>query len=179
MIREIAVLIRKNKSLREEVEADITAALLGFSLAKSVTDGKVLEEALMMPAVQIKVEGGYKNVMSVSVPSIKILSEETKNIFPYSFLSVSGELNESIKTVSHLMPKLLLLAETEKACDMLADEIEKNKRRVNALEYVMIPELEAAIKTITMKLEENERSGIVRMMKVKEIIEARNSEEKY
>ena len=70
-------------------------------------------------------------------------------------------------TLSHLLPKLLELVEIEKACQLLADEIEKTRRRVNALEYRMIPDTEETIEYISMKLEENERASITRMMKIK------------
>ncbi|MGN1100319.1 MAG: V-type ATP synthase subunit D, partial [Christensenellales bacterium] len=108
------------------------------------------------------------------VPEIEILSGETDEKFPYSFATVTAELDSSIATLSELLVKLIRLAEVEKTCNMLADEIEKNRRRVNALEYVMIPELQETIKYITMKLDENERANIIRLMKVKDMIEQRD-----
>lgn len=175
MIRQFSVLIRKNKKLREEVENELSSALRSFMLSKSITDSKVLEEAIVMPAVSFSVDGGFKNVMSVQVPLITINESSAGNIFPFSFAGITGELNASIATISRLMPKLISLAEVEKTCNMLADEIQKNKRRVNALEYVMIPQMKETIKFITMKLDENERANLIRLMKVKSMIEARNN----
>ena len=112
--------------------------------------------------------------MSVEVPSIKIKERKAQDMFPYSFSSVTAELDDSIVTLNGVVAKLVELAEVEKTCNMLADEIEKNRRRVNALEYVMIPELEETIKYISMKLEEQERSNVVRLMKVKDMIQNRD-----
>ena len=143
MIRQFMLLIRENKRLREEVERELSVALKEFMLARAVTGDTVIEEALAMPSVKAELNTSEKNVMSVKVP------------------------------LSTLLGKMLKLAEVEKSCNMLADEIEKNRRRVNALEYVMIPQLEETIKYITMKLDENERSSTIRLMKVKSMIENR------
>ena len=130
-----------------------------------------MEEAVAMPGVSVKLETGSNNVMSVNVPTITILDNDNKELYPYSFVSVSSELDGSISTLSKLLTKLVKLAEVEKTCNMLADEIEKNRRRVNALEFVMIPQLQETIKYITMKLEENERANTIRLMKVKSMIQ--------
>lgn len=115
--------------------------------------------------------------MSVNVPVFTVTEGESKDLYPYSFASVTSELDSSISSLTELLPKLLKLAEVEKTCNMLADEIEKNRRRVNALEYVMIPQLEETIKYIVMKLDENERGATTRLMKVKSMLEERQEQE--
>lgn len=173
MIRQFMIYIRENKRLREEVEGELSQALKEFMLARAVTSDSVIEEAIAMPGVKVELNTSEKNVMSVGVPEFGIVEKERGDLYPYSFASVTSELDSSIATLSTLLGKLLKLAEVEKTCNMLADEIEKNRRRVNALEYVMIPQLEETIKYITMKLDENERSATIRLMKVKSMIENR------
>ena len=174
MIRQLMVYARKNKQLRMETEAALSDALKGFMLARAVSDDQVIEEAVAMPASFVEAEVSTKSVMSVEVPSIKIKERKAQDMFPYSFSSVTAELDDSIVTLNGVVAKMVELAEVEKTCNMLADEIEKNRRRVNALEYVMIPELEETIKYISMKLEEPERSNVVRLMKVKDMIQNRD-----
>ncbi|HCE34572.1 MAG TPA: V-type ATP synthase subunit D [Clostridiales bacterium] len=174
MIRQFMVYARKNKQLRMETEAALSDALKGFMLARAVSDDQVIEEAVAMPASFVEAEVSTKSVMSVEVPSIKIKERKAQDMFPYSFSSVTAELDDSIVTLNGVVAKMVELAEVEKTCNMLADEIEKNRRRVNALEYVMIPELEETIKYISMKLEEQERSNVVRLMKVKDMIQSRD-----
>ena len=174
MIRQFMVYARKNKQLRMETEAALSDALKGFMLARAVSDDQVIEEAVAMPASFVEAEVSTKSVMSVEVPSIKIKERKAQDMFPYSFSSVTAELDDSIVTLNGVVAKMVELAEVEKTCNMLADEIAKNRRRVNALEYVMIPELEETIKYISMKLEEQERSNVVRLMKVKDMIQNRD-----
>ena len=174
MIRQFMIYVRENKKLREEVEAELSAILGDFMLARAVSDDSAIEEALAMPAFQTELEVSSKNVMSVNVPVINVKQSEVKDLYPYSFLTVSAELDNSVARMSVLLEKLLKLAEIEKTCNMLADEIEKNRRRVNALEYVMIPDSKETIKYITMKLDENERANTIRLMKVKDMIAKKN-----
>ena len=174
MIRQFMVYARKNKQLRMETEAALSDALKGFMLARAVSDDQVIEEAVAMPASFVEAEVSTKSVMSVEVPSIKIKERKAQDMFPYSFSSVTAELDDSIVTLNGVVAKMVELAEVEKTCNMLADEIEKNRRRVNVLEYVIIPELEETIKYISMKLEEQERSNVVRLMKVKDMIQNRD-----
>ncbi len=173
MIRQFMLYIRENKRLREEVEGELSQALKEFMLARAVSSDAVIEEAVAMPGVKAELKTSEKNVMSVGVREFEIVEHENADLYPYSFAGVTSELDNSIATLSTLLGKLLKLAEVEKTCNMLADEIEKNRRRVNALEYVMIPQLEETIKYITMKLDENERSATIRLMKVKSMIENR------
>lgn len=174
MIRQFMVYVRENKRLREEIEAELSSALKGFTLARAVSSNAVIEEAVMMPATKAEISLSSDNVMSVEVPSISVVEHEGQVKYPYSFDTVTSELDASIGTLSTLLVKLVKLAEVEKTCNMLADEIEKNRRRVNALEYVMIPQIEETIKYINMKLDENERASTIRLMKVKSMIEQKS-----
>ena len=171
MIRQFMLYVRENKRLREEVEKELTDSLKAFMLARAVSSDAVIEEAIAMPSAKVGLETSSKNVMSVDVPVFKITESETSELYPYSFASVTSELDDSIASLTGLLPKLLKLAEVEKTCNMLADEIEKNRRRVDALEYVMIPQLEETIKYIAQKLDENERGATTRLMKVKSMIQ--------
>lgn len=176
MIRQFMLYVRENKRLREEVEEELGDSLKSFMLARAVSSDAVIEEAIAMPTAKVTLETSSKNVMSVNVPVFSVKEGESKDLYPYSFASVTSELDSSISSLTELLPKLLKLAEVEKTCNMLADEIEKNRRRVNALEYVMIPQLEETIKYIVMKLDENERGATTRLMKVKSMLEERQEE---
>ena len=171
MIRQFMLYVRENKRLREEVEKELTDSLKAFMLARAVSSDAVIEEAIAMPSAKVGLETSSKNVMSVDVPVFTITESEASELYPYSFASVTSELDDSIASLTGLLPKLLKLAEVEKTCNMLADEIEKNRRRVNALEYVMIPQLEETIKYIEQKLDENERGATTRLMKAKSMIQ--------
>ena len=132
-----------------------------------------LEEAVMFPKEEITLEVTSQNIMSVVVPKMKFvrkLEEEEGSIFPYGFSNTSDELDRALTKLYHILPKLLQLGEVEKTCNLMTDEIEKTRRRVNALEYMTIPQLEATIKFVKMKLDENERAGLTRLMKVKEML---------
>lgn len=177
MIRQFMLYVRENKRLREEVEEELGDSLKSFMLARAVSSDAVIEEAIAMPSAKVTLETSSKNVMSVNVPVFTVTEWESKDLYPYSFASVTSELDSSISSLTELLPKLLKLAEVEKTCNMLADEIEKNRRRVNALEYVMIPQLEETIKYIVMKLDENERGATTRLMKVKSMLEERQEQE--
>ena len=170
MIRRFMEFAKQNKTLREQVEQELSTALKTFIVAKAVSDDAVIQEAVAMPSKTVKLETDSQNIMSVVVPVMQLKESESKDKYPYSFGSVTAELDGSIAVLSGLLQKMVNLAEIEKTCNMLAIEIEKNRRRVNALEYVMIPQLEETITFITMKLDENERSNIVRLVKVKAMI---------
>ncbi len=172
MIRRFSVIIRKNKALREEVECSMADMLKQFSVARSLTGAEVIEQAFSMPASPLAIDCGTTNIMGVEVPEIAVNQSKREVKFPYSFASLTSEADASVDMLVGLMPKLIELAETEKTVKMLAAEIERNKRRVNALEYVMIPQLEETIKYISVKLDENERSALARLMKVKDMLSA-------
>ncbi|MFZ5974604.1 MAG: V-type ATP synthase subunit D [Bacillota bacterium] len=178
MVRRFITLIRRNKELREEVEEELTRALKNFVLARAVMSEQVVAQAVQYPAREVELETGKRNIMSVDVPVIRIKEEaeaSAMSLYPYSFATTSGELDEAIATLVRLLHRLIELAEIEKTCNMLADEIEKTRRRVNALEYVMIPQFEETIRVITMKLEENERGSLTRLMKMKDILASREA----
>ncbi|MBD5085777.1 MAG: V-type ATP synthase subunit D [Clostridiales bacterium] len=170
MIRRFMEYAKENKRLREQVEKELSTALTTFIVAKAVSDDAVVQEAVAMPSKTLKLEMDSQNVMSVVVPVIKVQQSSSEDKYPYSFSSVTAELDSSIEVMGGMLERMVKLAEIEKTCNMLAIEIEKNRRRVNALEYVMIPQLQETIKFITMKLDENERSNIVRLVKVKSLI---------
>lgn len=173
LMRRFIELIRKNKSLRMEVEGELQDSFKDFLLASAVMSPEMLEEAVAFPKENITVDIKKKNVMSVNVPVmnfIRKLEGDAGSIYPYGFAQTSSELDDAISKLYGIMSKLLELAEVEKACQLMADEIEKTRRRVNALEYRTIPELEETIRFIRMKLDESERSTITRLMKVKDII---------
>ena len=114
----------------------------------------------------------FQNVMSVDVPryQFKTKSQDPGEVYPYGFAQTSGELDDAVDALSRVFQDMLKLAEIEKTSQLLAQEIEKTRRRVNALEYVKIPQMEESIRYISMKLDENERSNTIRLMKVKELV---------
>ncbi len=173
LMRRFIALIRKNKALRMDVEKELSASFKEFLLASAVMSPEMLEEAVSVPKETITVDIKKKNVMSVNVPVMEFMRKlegDEGSIYPYGFAQTSSELDDAIEKLYGIMPKLLELAEVEKACQLMADEIEKTRRRVNALEYRTIPDLEDTIRFIRMKLDESERSTITRLMKVKDII---------
>ena len=170
LIKKFIDLVRENKRLREEVEKELQMAFKNFIMARSQMPQEVLEESLMIPSARVSIDISKENIMSVNVPKIKINKEEGSNIYSYGLATTSADLDSAITILSGMLEKMLKLAEIEKACQLMADEIEKTRRRVKALEYVMIPSMEESIKYITMKLDENERSNITRLMKIKEMV---------
>jgi V/A-type H+-transporting ATPase subunit D len=172
LMKRFMGLIRTNKELREKVEELLMKVYGNFTVASAVMSSKVMEEALMYPKQGVSIDIGKKNVMSVDVPvfNFKTETDDLSNIYPYGFASTSGELDTAIFELSEVFPVMLELAAMEKEAQLLAEEIEKTRRRVNALEYVMIPQLEETIRYIKMKLDENERGNITRLMKVKDMM---------
>lgn len=169
MIRQFMSFVKQNKALREEIEEDLREALKYFMLASSVMGEENTEQIFAVPSRKLNVETSIKNVMGIDVPMLKITGIEGD--LPYALCSVPADMDIAVSKLTALSEKLLLLAEVEKTCNMLALEIEKNRRRVNALEYIMIPQLNETIKYIMMKLDENERATIIRLMKVKTMLE--------
>lgn len=174
MVRQFMDYIKYNKKLREEIEKSISLCMFNFSKASAIMGKKAIAEALMVPMRDLSLDIGTKNIMGVNVPTIKWSEENEEINLPYGYMFTSGQLDEAVIKMSEMFPKLIELAQVEKTCDMLADEIEKTRRRVNALEYVMIPQINEDIKYITMKLEDNDRATITRLMKVKDIIRINN-----
>ena len=167
MVRRFSLIIRENKRLRDEVEKELSETLRQFSVARSVTAAYKAETAFSMPSVAVSAECGTVSVMGVEVPDISLKEQRKADGLPYAYSEITSEADFSVMQASSLLPKMLELAKVEKTVRMLAAEIERNKRRVNALEYVMIPQLEETIKYIKSKLDENERAAVIRLMKVK------------
>ena len=172
LMRQFMDVVKLNKQLRTRVEDGLTAAFAAQQVASSIMSPEMLEQALIYPRQSVELEMSFKNIMSVNVPvySFKTANNDPSEIYPYGFAQTSGELDDALSQLSKVFEDMLELAQVEKTMQLLAEEIEKTRRRVNALEYVMIPELEENIRYITMKLEENENSTKVRLIKVKEMV---------
>ena len=172
LMRQFLDKVRENKRLRERVENGIQAANKNFLLARAGMQDEVLNTALLAPKQKVTLESETENVMSVDIPkfTFKTRTPDENDIYSYGFAFTSSDLDGAVKSLSDIFPDMLKLAECEKACQLMAAEIEKTRRRVNALEHVMIPELQENIKYITMKLDENERSTQIRLMKVKDMM---------
>lgn len=172
LMRQFLELVKVNKKLREEVEEGIKNANKNFVLAKAVMKSEYLNAALLAPKQSVEIEAGKKNVMSVNIPvfDYKTRSANENDMYSYGFAFTSSDLDFAVKSLADVFPAMLRLAEVEKSCRLMASEIEKTRRRVNALEHVMIPDLENNIRYITMKLDENERSTQTRLMKVKDMM---------
>lgn len=183
LMRQFLDLVRENKVLREKVEAGIKAANKNFLLARSAMPDEVINVSLLAPRQEVYLEASTRNVMSVEIPEFeyKTKTPNEHDIYPYGFAFTSSDLDDAVKSLQDLLPEMLRLAEVEKSCQLMAAEIEKTRRRVNALEHVMIPEMKAKIKFIVMKLDENERSTQIRLMKVKDMMleQAHHYKEKY
>ncbi len=181
LMRQFLDLIRENQTLRAEVEAAVTAANKSMAVARSVVQNEVLDVALMCPKQEMLLNIQEKNVMSVIIPQYKIeyKTSSPHDIYSYGYAYTSGDTDNAIAELEAVGPKLIRLAEVEKSCQLMASEIEKTRRRVNALEHVMIPRYEETIKFITMKLDENERSTTARLMKVKDMMIEENLEAKH
>lgn len=182
LMRRFLELVKENMELRKNVEKGLEEANKNFVLAKAIMREETLNTALLAPLQSISVDVKTNNVMSVEIPSFdyKTRTPDENGMYSYGFAFTSSDLDYAVKSLSDIFPQMLKLAEIEKSCQLMAAEIEKTRRRVNALEHVMIPETEESIKYITMKLDENERSTQVRLMKVKdmmikEAIEAKHS----
>ena len=172
LMRQFMEVVKKNKELRLRVEEGLTEAFGALTVASAVMSPEMLEQALMYPRQSVELGMSFKNVMSVNVPeySFKTRNADPGEIYPYGFAQTSGELDIAMQHMSRVFEDMLELAQIEKTMQLLAEEIEKTRRRVNALEYVMIPDMKENIKFISMKLEENDLSTKVRLMKVKEMV---------
>ena len=180
LMKQFLELAKANKELRDEVEKKLAEVYGSFSMASAVMSSAVLEEALMYPKQSVELDVGSANVMSVDVPvfDFRTTAEDPADIYPYGYANTSGELDMAINSLSTAFPVMLQLAAKEKEAQMLAAELERTRRRVNALEHVKIPQLEMTIRYIRMKLDENERGNQTRLMKVKDMILAEAIREK-
>ena len=172
LMRRFLDIVRRNRELRDRVEAGITDAYTAMTIASALMSPDMLEQAILAPRASLELELGTKTIMNVSVPEYKFSPRATDegDIYTYGFAQTSGELDDALKKLSDVFQDMLELAEVEKTMQLMAQEIEKTRRRVNALEYVMIPECQENIRYISMKLEENDRSSKVRLMKVKDMV---------
>jgi V/A-type H+/Na+-transporting ATPase subunit D len=173
LMRRFIDLVKYNNELRKSVEEELGASFKNFLMASAVMSSEFLEEAIVYPKEKISLDIKTKNIMSVNVPVMEFKRElegDEGSIYPYGFVNTSAELDGAIEKLYNILPKLLELAEVEKSCQLMADEIQKTRRRVNALEYATIPQLQETIRFIKMKLDENERGNLIRLMKVKSMM---------
>ncbi|MGN8875332.1 V-type ATP synthase subunit D [Pseudoflavonifractor sp. HCP28S3_F10] len=180
LMKQFMDVVRENRALRKKVEDGLMQAYGSFTVASALMSGEMLEQSLLYPKQSVELDMTFQNVMSVNVPvyEFKTKSQDPGEVYPYGFATTSGELDDAVDNMASVFQDMLKLAQIEKTSQLLAEEIEKTRRRVNALEYVKIPQMEEAIKYITMKLDENERASTIRLMKVKDMILKENLEEK-
>ena len=172
LMKQFMDVVRENRALRRRVEEGLMRAHGSFTVAAALMSPEMLQQSLLYPKQSVELDMTFQNVMSVDVPRyhFKTTGQNAGEVYPYGFAQTSGELDDSVDAMSGVFQDMLRLAEVEKTSQLLAEEIEKTRRRVNALEYVKIPEMQANIKYITMKLDENERANTIRLMKVKELL---------
>ena len=170
LMKQFLEVVREDKLLRERVEKALGEYYRGFTVASASGDPKLLEEALICPKKEGSLDVSYKNMMSVTVPEFDYKTSEEKGSMNYGMAFTSGELDLSVSELGEIIQDLVHMASLEKTAQLLAQEIEKTRRRVNALEYIMMPSYLEGIKRIKMKLEENERGNLTRLMKVKDMM---------
>lgn len=174
LMKDFMKLVEENRRLRGEVEQELAGSIQGFMMARAIMSKEAVEQAIGFPKVKAEITAGVRNLMGIEVPVFNLKENEVKGgIYPYGFAQTSGELDQAIRKLSESLKSLINLAEVEKTVELLAGEIEKTRRRVNALEYVLVPQLKETIKFITMKLDENERGNLTRLMKIKEMVRAK------
>jgi len=172
MMKQFLDIVRRNRTLRKKVEEGLQKANAAITVASAVMGPEILEQALLYPKAGVELDVSYRNIMSVNVPAydFRTTGGDGTEIYPYGFAQTSGELDAALESLNSVFRDMLELAEVEKSMQLLAQEIEKTRRRVNALEYVMIPETQRNIRYISMKLDENERGNTTRLMKVKDMV---------
>lgn len=180
LMKQFLDVVREDKELRERVEASLEKVHRSFTVASAVSSPKMLEEALICPKKECSLEVDYKNMMSVIVPTfhLDILTDGGSDGYNYGLAFTSGELDTALGELGQLLEDLVRMAELEKTAQLLAEEIERTRRRVNALEYILMPQYLATIKSIKMKLDENERGNTTRLMKVKDMMLAAQRQQK-
>ena len=184
LMRRFIALAKKNRALREQVEERLSRSFASFAMAGAVMSPDMLKNALASSQQHIEVDVTTKNVMSVRIPEFRFEYSasgdgDTPNPYPYGYLQTTSELDEALSDLHEVMEELLELTQVEKSCQLMAEEIESTRRRVNALEYRTIPDLEETIRYIRMKLEENDRATITRLLKVKDIISKAREDENH
>jgi len=172
LMKQFLDIVRENRALRQKVEETLMRAHGSFTVASALMSSEIMEQSLLYPKQSVELNMSFQNIMSVNVPAyqFKTKSDNPGEIYPYGFATTSGELDGAVEALADVFRDMLRLAEIEKTSQLLAEEIEKTRRRVNALEYVMIPEMQESIKYISMKLDENERAATIRLMKVKDML---------
>ena len=172
LMKQFLDVVRENRALRQKVEEALMRAHGSFTVASALMSAEMLEQSLLYPKQSVELEMTFQNIMSVNVPhyQFKTKSDNPGEVYPYGFAQTSGELDAALEALSQVFQDMLELAQVEKTMQLLAADIEKTRRRVNALEYVMIPQFQEKIRYISMKLDENERGNITRLMKVKEMV---------
>ena len=172
LMKQFLDTVREVKSLREEVEQELMTVHNSFMVASALMSSQAMEQALLYPKQSVELTMSFKNIMSVNVPVYEFhtKTQSDSDIYPYGFAATSGELDTAVDALGKVFQKMLKLAQIEKSAQLMAEEIEKTRRRVNALEYVMIPNTQEAIRFITMKLDENDRATTTRLMKVKDML---------
>ena len=180
LMKQFLDVVRENRALRDKVEEALMRAHGSFTVASALMSTEMLEQSLMYPKQSVDLTMSFQNIMSVNVPEyhFKTKNEDQGDIYPYGFAATSGALDDAVDALAGVFQDMLRLAEVEKTSQLLAEEIEKTRRRVNALEYVKIPQMEESIKYISMKLDENERAATIRLMKVKDMLLQQAIEEK-
>ncbi|MCQ2442268.1 MAG: V-type ATP synthase subunit D [Oscillospiraceae bacterium] len=178
LMKQFLDMVKENRALRQKVEQALMRAHGSFTVASALMSSEMMEQSLLYPKQSVELGMKFKNIMSVNVPlyQFQTKSADSGEIYPYGFATTSCELDDAVDALSSVFQDMLKLAQMEKACQLMAEEIEKTRRRVNALEYVVIPDCEAKIKSITMKLDENERNNTIRLMKVKDMMLAQQIE---
>ena len=172
LMKQFMDVVRENRALRKRVEEGLMKAHGSFTVAAALMSPEMLEQSLLYPKQSVELDMAFQNIMSVDVPKYQFhtTSRDPGEVYPYGFAQTSGELDDAVDNLARVFQDMLRLAEVEKTSQLLAEEIEKTRRRVNALEYVKIPQMQEAIKYISMKLDENERANTIRLMKVKDMI---------
>ena len=172
LMKQFLETVREVRALREEVEEELMTVHKSFTVASALMSSEALEQALLYPKQSVELTQTTQNIMSVNVPvyHFQTQTRSDSDIYPYGFAATSGELDTAVEALGHVFRKMLKLAEIEKSAQLMAEEIEKTRRRVNALEYVMIPNTQEAIRYINMKLDENDRATTIRLMKVKDML---------
>jgi len=174
LVKKFMAVIYEAKALRESVEDRLGSAFDSYTRASSMTAAAALDTAFMAPNAKIDLGVKVQSVMSVKIPEFTV--EKTGSAFSYGMLETTGDLDNAIVKFDEVFVDILRLAELEKTAEMLAEEIEKTRRRVSALENVRIPNLKDTVKFITMQLDERNRDAVVSTMRVKAMILAKEAE---
>ncbi|MGA1840594.1 MAG: V-type ATP synthase subunit D [bacterium] len=171
LMRRFMEMIKGYRKLRQIAEEKLVGAFQAFILSRAVTRKEFLEESFMGKKKPMEVSVSTYSIMNIKAPKLELKSMPDV-LYTYGFSNTPSDLDRSLSLLMEALPLMIQLAQTEKSIELLAEEIEKTRRRVNALEYILIPNLQDTIKHITMRLSEMERSNLTRLMKVKDIVRA-------